>query len=164
MKQNCQAVASPKKQTNQFVFLFWWLKNTWNLNFQVFSSRQYKRNCSFVFWISYDTKILFRDQLTFRLVENSGNGYRPALNSKNLTKTQVYRIDYFTSERISSHLYTIVLLFLPDPYSVQKGDSSFYWDTQSFIYCASMEEKQKLAGENDLTKILIQIPHHITIS
>ena len=99
-----------------------------------------------------------------RLVQNSRNGYRPALNSKNLTKKQVYRIDYFTSERISSHLYTIVLLFLPDPYSVQKGDSSFYWDTQSFIYCASMGEKQKLAGENDLTKILIQIPHHITIS
>ena len=95
----------------------------------------------------------------------SGKGSELELDpGKNLIKTQVYKIDHYTSEIISSHLYTIVLLFLPDPYSVQKGDSSFYWDTQSFIYCASMEEKQKLAGENDLTKILIQIPHHITIN
>ena len=79
---------------------------------------------------------------------------------KNLMKTRVLII----LRQKEFHPIFMVLLFLPDPYSVQKGDSSFYWDTQSFIYCASMEEKQKLAGENDLTKILIQIPHHITIS
>ena len=42
--QNCRAVTSPKKQTDKFVFLSWWLGNTWNLKlrfkFHVFPSHQ----------------------------------------------------------------------------------------------------------------------------
>ena len=34
LKQNCRAVTSPKKPTNEFVFLSWRLGNTWNLKFK----------------------------------------------------------------------------------------------------------------------------------
>ena len=43
---------SPKKQMNEFVFLSWWLRNTWSLNldfkFQVFLSRQDRKTNLFV--------------------------------------------------------------------------------------------------------------------
>ena len=52
MKQNCRAITSPKKQTNEFVLLSWWLRNTWNLKlkfkFQVFPDRQDRKRI-FVF-------------------------------------------------------------------------------------------------------------------
>ena len=46
-KQNCQAITSPKKQMNEFVFLSWQLGNTLNFKskfkFQVFPSLLYKK-------------------------------------------------------------------------------------------------------------------------
>ena len=70
-KKNCRAVASPKKQTDEYVFLSWWLKNTWKLNFdfkfQVFPSRQDRKTNSFVCFLreAFGSTILFWDLLTF---------------------------------------------------------------------------------------------------
>ena len=55
LKKNCRAITSPKKQTDEFVFLSWRLRNTWNLKskfkFQVFPSHQDRKTNSFVcFW------------------------------------------------------------------------------------------------------------------
>ena len=50
--KSCRAETSPKKQTNEFVFLSWRLGNTWNLKskfkFQVFPSHQDRKTNSFV--------------------------------------------------------------------------------------------------------------------
>ena len=52
MKRKCRAVTSPKKRTNQFVFLSWRLGNIWNLNFnfkfQVYPGHQDRKTNSFV--------------------------------------------------------------------------------------------------------------------
>ena len=48
LKQNWQSVTSPKKWTNELVFLSWRLGNTWNLNFdfkfQVFPCHQDRKH------------------------------------------------------------------------------------------------------------------------
>ena len=50
-KKICRAVTSPKKRTNEFVFLSWRLGNTWNLNFDFdlgeVSARQF---CFEIYW------------------------------------------------------------------------------------------------------------------
>ena len=52
--KNCNVVTSPKKWTNEFIFLSWWSRNIWNLNFdfkfQVFQDRQDKKINWFVFF------------------------------------------------------------------------------------------------------------------
>ena len=70
--KNCNVVTSPKKWTNEFIFLSWWSRNIWNLNFdfkfQVFLDRQDKKNklvCLFFFGRNFSSTILFWDLMTF---------------------------------------------------------------------------------------------------
>ena len=69
-KQNCRTITSPKKQMNKFVFLSWWLWNTWNLNFdfkfQVFPSGQDRKTYSSVCFLGEFTaqQFCFQDLLT----------------------------------------------------------------------------------------------------
>ena len=61
LKQNCRAVTSPKKWKNEFVFLSWHSRNTWNLNFdfkcQVFPDCQGRKTNSFIrFWDKFDVR------------------------------------------------------------------------------------------------------------
>ena len=93
---------SPKKQMNEFVFLSWWLRNTWSLNldfkFQVFLSHQDRKTNSFVCFLGEVTaqQIFFQDLLTFNKV-NANIGVWNILdsstfwsmNQKNIYKKQL---------------------------------------------------------------------------
>ena len=48
--KHCRDITSPKKRTDKFVFLSWWLGNTWNLK-----SRQARKTNSSVCFLGEDT-------------------------------------------------------------------------------------------------------------
>ena len=93
MKQNCWAITTSNNQTDDSVFLSWWLGNTWNLKskfkFQVFSSRQdrKKKLVHLSFGRNYGSPILFQDLLTF--IYNSW--WIPLLSDKNSSRIDFRR-------------------------------------------------------------------------
>ena len=74
-KQNCRAVTSPKKRTNEFVFLSWRLGNTWNLKskfkFQIFPSSQNRKTNAFICFSGEITARQFRFKIYWPLRRNS---------------------------------------------------------------------------------------------
>ena len=86
-KQTCGAIISSKKQTIEFVFLSWQLRNTWNLKLkfklQVFPSCQDRKTNLFLHSLGEAMARQFCFEIYWPLVTDSD---KVGIQSQNLTK------------------------------------------------------------------------------